>query len=841
MAGASVKVAVRVRPFSSREISRDAKCVIQMQGKSTCITNPKLTKDAPKNFTFDYSYWSHTSEEDPTFASQRQVYKDIGEEMLLHAFEGYNVCIFAYGQTGAGKSYTMMGRQEPGQQGIIPQLCEDLFARVTESRSPDLSYSVEVSRGNSRTAMIAAVSPADISYEETLSTLRYADRTKQIRCNAVINEDPNARLIRELKEEVARLRELLFAQGLSDALLLGGLKGEAPDSCSPAPPRSFDPTAEPRSPGPLNGGSEPFPTLEEQVICTEEAMERLQETEKIIAELNETWEEKLRKTEALRMEREALLAEMGVAVREDGGTVGVFSPKKTPHLVNLNEDPLMSECLLYHIKDGVTRVGQVDVDIKLTGQFIKEQHCVFQSRTGPTGEAIVTLEPCEGAETYVNGKQVTEPLVLRSGNRIVMGKNHVFRFNHPEQTRLERERSAPAEPPPEPVDWNFAQRELLEEQGIDIKLEMEKRLQDLENQYRREKEEADLLLEQQRLGGGRVGAVLCGVRLECCFAGNVCFAERVCLLRRAGAGGLARPAVSRHTRSVARPARLRFLRGLVSNSGELPVMSVFQLVDWARRSSTAGLGRPPVPSPRSSPTPGVHTFWAGPASLFLWGVALGVRGRHSSFILTIMLCVLDLCALCRKSLERHLRSRSPFTPAFRVGQGDPAGVLGPRRLALRDLVRPGGLRVLPLSGGAAALPCSAPGGWQLLPQRGDSCRRSLARSALSEFPLSESGTAGGETRGSANRHRLAPPPGSAHPPSPSSADQRPSHERLSRSSPLVGRVRYFAGGEHGPPPPHGLVRHPCPTPRTPFPPYAAPPRMRRQHSAPELQEQETPV
>lgn len=94
-----------------------------------------------------------------------------------------------------------------------------------------------------------------------------------------------------------------------------------------------------------------------------------QETEKIIAELNETWEEKLRRTEAIRMERwghhgqpravadlgslkspqglaedpgrswmvtavylfccrEALLAEMGVAMREDGGTLGVFSPKK---------------------------------------------------------------------------------------------------------------------------------------------------------------------------------------------------------------------------------------------------------------------------------------------------------------------------------------------------------------------------------------------------------------------------------------------------------------------------------------------------------------------------------
>lgn len=59
--------------------------------------------------------------EDINYASQKQVYRDIGEEMLQHAFEGYNVCIFAYGQTGAGKSYTMMGKQEKDQQGIIPQ------------------------------------------------------------------------------------------------------------------------------------------------------------------------------------------------------------------------------------------------------------------------------------------------------------------------------------------------------------------------------------------------------------------------------------------------------------------------------------------------------------------------------------------------------------------------------------------------------------------------------------------------------------------------------------------------------------------------------------------------
>uniref|UniRef100_A0A4W5RXE3 Kinesin-like protein n=1 Tax=Hucho hucho TaxID=62062 RepID=A0A4W5RXE3_9TELE len=611
MAGASVKVAVRVRPFNSREIGKDSKCIIQMTGNTTTILNPKQPKEN-KSFNFDYSYWSHTTPDDINYHSQKQVYKDIGEEMLLHAFEGYNVCIFAYGQTGSGKSYTMMGKQDQkDQQGIIPLLCEDLFTKISDSNTDNsLSYSVEVSYmeiycervrdllnpknkgnlrvrehplmgpyvedlsklavtsyndiqdlmesgnkartvaatnmnetssrshavfniiftqkkhdmdsentsekvskislvdlagseradstgakgtrlkeganinkslttlgkvisalaevkkkkveshipyrdsvltwllrenlgGNSRTAMVAALSPADINYDETLSTLRYADRAKQIRCNAVINEDPNNRLVRELKEEVCRLKDLLYAQGLGDII-----------------------------------------------------------DKKIIAELNETWEEKLRRTEDIRMQREALLAEMGVAMREDGGTytpittVMIFAT--TPHLVNLNEDPLMSECLLYYIKDGTTKVGREDArsrqDIVLSGHFIQDEHCTFSRN--------VTLEPCEGAEIYVNGKLVTTPTLLRSGNRIIMGKSHVFRFNDPEQARQERERTPCAETPVEPVDWAFAQRELLEKQGIDMKQEMESRLQELEDQYRREREEASNLLEQQRLFRG---------------------------------------------------------------------------------------------------------------------------------------------------------------------------------------------------------------------------------------------------------------------------------------------------------------------------------------------------
>ncbi|XP_008317007.1 kinesin-like protein KIF1B isoform X3 [Cynoglossus semilaevis] len=706
MSGASVKVAVRVRPFNSREMSKDSKCIIQMQGNTTTILNPKAPKEPAKTFSFDYSYWSHTTPEDSSFASQNRVYNDIGKEMLEHAFEGYNVCIFAYGQTGAGKSYTMMGKQEEGQEGIIPMLCEDLFEKINEgSNKEELSYSVEVSYmeiycervrdllnpknkgnlrvrehpllgpyvedlsklavtsytdiadlmdagnkartvaatnmnetssrshavftivftqkkhdsetdlstekvskislvdlagseradstgatgtrlkeganinkslttlgkvisalaevdnctskskkkkktdfipyrdsvltwllrenlgGNSRTAMVAALSPADINYDETLSTLRYADRAKNIKCNAVINEDPNNKLVRDLKDEVARLKELLHAQGLGDILDIdpmgddypgSGIKylkdiqnnkhrylvaseNQRPGHFSTAPIGSL--TASPSSGALCNQGSlQSVTSIQERIMSTpggEEAIERLKESEKIIAELNETWEEKLRKTEAIRMEREALLAEMGVAIREDGGTLGVFSPKKTPHLVNLNEDPLMSECLLYYIKDGITRVGQADAerrqDIVLSGAHIKEEHCIFRSERNANGDVIVLLVPCEASETYVNGKRVEDAIQLRSGNRIIMGKNHVFRFNHPEQARAEREKTPSAETPVEPVDWTFAQRELLEKQGIDMKQEMEKKLTEMEILYKKEKEEADQLLEQQRL------------------------------------------------------------------------------------------------------------------------------------------------------------------------------------------------------------------------------------------------------------------------------------------------------------------------------------------------------
>lgn len=466
--------------------------------KDTIISSP----ESDKSFTFDHSYWSHRKE-DQNYASQDQVYRDIGAEMLEHAIQGYNVCIFAYGQTGAGKSYTMMGTKE--EIGIIPRMCNELFERLqTLSADEHFDYTVEVSYleiyfekvrdllnpqnkkplkvrehsvfgpyvedltklvvttykdikdlidlgnksrttastrmnetssrshavftlilsqrkydvdtdrkgekvskislvdlagseradstgaeglrlkegatinkslttlgkvisaleknsqkkgkeqfipyrdsvltwllrenlgGNSKTAMIAAISPADINYDETLSTLNYANRTKNIVCKAVVNEDANAKIIRGLKEEINRLKSILQSKGINfeGAKPSPGVLSPGVDSFFMNPNISGGGVGTNQSQGTTNQidnyqsahQTEPpqdgLSGQNDQTNLTRDyhqdtstrldnngdhmkdddhsnAIEQLAQSEKLILELEETYEEKLKRTNAI--------------------------------------------------------------------------------------------------------------------------------------------------------------------------------------------------------------------------------------------------------------------------------------------------------------------------------------------------------------------------------------------------------------------------------------------------------------------------------------------------------------------------------------------------------------
>ncbi|KAL3433062.1 hypothetical protein BDV09DRAFT_116153 [Aspergillus tetrazonus] len=310
--------------------------------------------------------------------------------------------IAALADAASGKK---KGKQVPYRDSVLTWLLKDSLG------------------GNSMTAMIAAISPADINFDETLSTLRYADSAKRIKNHAVVNEDPNARMIRELKDELAQLRAKLGG-GAAGGATAGAAGGVVADEVYP-----------PDTPMEKQMVSIQQPDGTIKKVSKAEIVEQLNQSEKLYKDLNQTWEEKLIKTEQIHKEREAALEELGISIEK--GFIGLSTPKKMPHLVNLSDDPLLAECLVYNLKPGVTHVGNMDqgnhVEIRLNGSKILADHCKFENV-----DNVVTILPSEGAAVMVNGVRVDKPKRLKSGYRIILGDFHIFRFNHPQEARAER-------------------------------------------------------------------------------------------------------------------------------------------------------------------------------------------------------------------------------------------------------------------------------------------------------------------------------------------------------------------------------------------------------------------
>lgn len=239
--------------------------------------------------------------------------------------------------------------------------------------------------GNSMTTMVATVAPSSNNYEQSISTLRFANWAKKIENKAVVNEDPNAKLIRELKQELEMLKQ-------KDII-----------------------------------GND-----------SKELKDQLKISEKLLEDANQTWEQRLQKTQQIQRQREKSLEELGISL--DNNMIGVSTPKKIPHLVNLSEDPLLAECLVYNIKPGETVVANADSllqGIKLQGEYIQTPHCVFKNN----GDRVV-IEAFGESSVVVNGYRITQPIRLHSGYRIVLGGYQIFRFNHPQEALEHRRRSS---------------------------------------------------------------------------------------------------------------------------------------------------------------------------------------------------------------------------------------------------------------------------------------------------------------------------------------------------------------------------------------------------------------
>lgn len=589
-----VQVGIRIRPFNDREKKLGAQLCVDVDGPATILQNPPelVGEDGkgkePKKFTFDASFWSFDEfEEMPSgymqakpggrYADQKIVFDTFGTKVLDNAWDGYHCCLFAYGQTGAGKSYSMVGYG--ANKGIVPMCCEEIFNRIGQNSDTGLRYEVLVSMveiyneavqdlllrpaarpkkgldiresqqlgiyiegvikrpvetyksieavveegtenrsvgstlmnatssrahtvltiefkqvseaagatgmkvslinlvdlagsekagqtgasgdrlkegcainkslsalgnviekladkatgkakktdiipyrdskltrllqnalgGSSKTVMICAISPASSNYEETLSTLRYADRAKRIKNTATVNENPQDRLIRQLREENNNLK-----------VLVGSTSQMAASGAS----------------------EEELSDKQEEISALEEALREMQKS----------FAERLKQAKA-------------DAAKEQAQRTKSKADLNLPHIANLNEDELLTNKLQFAFKDGRTRIGRGndgksegdDPDIVLAGLGIQKEHATV---TNKGGTCMLTAVGAASSTTFVNGVNPTADgtTALKHGDRVVFGQT-IFIFVDPKKGTAKSMLAAGE------VSYAAARKELTEVEG----------------------------------------------------------------------------------------------------------------------------------------------------------------------------------------------------------------------------------------------------------------------------------------------------------------------------------------------------------------------------------------
>uniref|UniRef100_A0A8C4T6L7 StAR-related lipid transfer protein 9 n=1 Tax=Erpetoichthys calabaricus TaxID=27687 RepID=A0A8C4T6L7_ERPCA len=224
--------------------------------------------------------------------------------------------------------------------------------------------------GNSKTVMVATISPSGSSYSETVNTLRYAAHARNIVNKPRVNEDANVKLIRELREEIDRLKTMLM---------------------------SFE----------------------------------------LIEQLTKDWTDKWK-------DKQELMEEYRVDINRE--REGVLIDSRLPHLIAVDGDVLSTGIVFYHLREGTTRIGSSsdhgETNIVLQGSHSDEDYCEIVNECG-----VVSLKPCQRGHCTVNGREVTEPCRLAQGAVIALGQKHKFRFNHPAEAAILRQRRRVSEIP----------------------------------------------------------------------------------------------------------------------------------------------------------------------------------------------------------------------------------------------------------------------------------------------------------------------------------------------------------------------------------------------------------
>lgn len=230
--------------------------------------------------------------------------------------------------------------------------------------------------GNSKTIMVCAVSPAEMNYDESLNTLKYAERAKRVKNIAIINESAQDKMIRELRTENDNLKLLLMAAAaggsidLNDPDLLAKLTALGIESKS------------------------------NNAVATEEIKEKLQDNEKEMKNMEISWQERIETERKKEEERE-------------------IQNRSLPHITNLNEDPQLSGMLYYNMLECPIHIGRKNGEPKpkiiIGGIGILPNHAVFEKVPIEVPKIHTDEEVKFSTSLPLNEEIKTEELITQEG------------------------------------------------------------------------------------------------------------------------------------------------------------------------------------------------------------------------------------------------------------------------------------------------------------------------------------------------------------------------------------------------------------------------------------------
>jgi hypothetical protein len=124
-------VSVRIRPLNKKELQYSSLKTLQIENDKIKIISSQKQKEI--EFEFDFIF----SEE----ITQKEIYEYTTEKLINKVMEGFNATVFAFGATGSGKTYTMVGNNK--ESGIMIRSINDLFLKLNNEKNKD--YSVHIS------------------------------------------------------------------------------------------------------------------------------------------------------------------------------------------------------------------------------------------------------------------------------------------------------------------------------------------------------------------------------------------------------------------------------------------------------------------------------------------------------------------------------------------------------------------------------------------------------------------------------------------------------------------------------------------------------------------------